>query len=105
MGEAEMHRIILAGALASLTFFEIVGSEGHTSRIEGNVPQRALKGDRLDVGRACSPSARPHDGTSCVRKQTPAADHPPRARELRVALADGSLMAPDAFIGRCDCSH
>jgi hypothetical protein len=100
-----MHRIILAGALASLTFFEIVGSEGHTSRIEGNVPQRALKGDRLPVGPACSPWAGPHDGTSCVRKQTPAADHPPRSRELRVAIVDRALTAPVAFASRCDCSH
>ena len=100
-----MHKIILAGALASVTFFEVVGSEGHTPRIEKNVPQRALKGDRLPAGPACSPSAWQHDSTSCVRKQTPAADHPPQAREVRVAIADRSLTAPAAFIDRCDCPH
>jgi hypothetical protein len=105
MWEAEVHKIILAGALAGVTFFEVVGSEGHTSRIEGSVPQRELKGDRLPAGPDCSPSGWQHDSTGCVRKQTPAAGHPPQIREVLVAIADRSLTAPTAFIDRCDCPH
>ena len=97
-----MHKIILAGALAGVTFFEVVVSEGHTSRIEGSVPQRELKGDRLPAGPACSPSAWQHDSTGCVRKQTPAAEHPPQVRGCGNADLR-SLMAPAAFIDRCDC--
>lgn len=100
-----MHKIILAGALAGVTFFEVVVSEGHTSRIEGSVPQRALKGDRLPAGPACSPSAWQHDSIRCVRKQTPAVEQPPQIREVQVALADRFLTAPAAFIARCDCPH
>jgi hypothetical protein len=104
-----VHKIILAGALAGVTFFEVVGSEGHTSRIESSVPQRALKGDRLPAGPACSPSAWQHDSTGCARKQTPAAEHPPQVQEVQqevqVAIADRSLTAPTAFIDRCDCLH
>ena len=98
-----MHKIIPAGAPGGITFFEVVVSEGHTSRIEGSVPQR--KGDRLPAGPACSPSAWQHDSTRCVRKQTPAAEHPPQVHQVQVAIADRSLMAPAAFIDRCDCPH
>jgi hypothetical protein len=84
--------IILAGALASLTFYEVVRSHEYTPRFEKNVPQRPLKGDRLPAGPACLPD----DLTSCVRKQRPAADRLPEAREVRVAILNRSLTMPAA---------
>jgi len=76
-----VHTIILASALASLTFYEVVVFDDRIPKNELNVLQRALKGDRLPAGPACLPA----DLTSCVRKQRPAADHPPQAREMRIA--------------------
>jgi hypothetical protein len=96
-----VHKIILFGALAGLTFFNVVVPEKQTITIETNVPQRPLKGDRLPAGPACLPS----DIGSCVRKQTPAADDPPQAHEVRIALLDRSLAAPAAVVGHCTCSH
>ena len=104
-GESEVYKIVLAGALASLTFYEVTVFDGPTRRMEGSFPQRSLKGDRLPIEPACSPSARLHDNTECGRKQTPATDHPPQVREVRIVSVDLPFAAPSAFANRCDCTH
>jgi len=105
MGETKVYKIVLAGALASLTFYEVTVSDRPTIRREGHFPERSLKGDRLPIEPACSRSTRLHDTTECVRKQTPASDDPQQVREVQIVSVDRPLAAPSVFANRCDCYH
>jgi hypothetical protein len=62
---------------------------GATASVEQSVPQRALKGDRLPIGPACSQAAWPNYESKCVRDTTRPQGEPRQVRVVRIISTDG----------------
>jgi hypothetical protein len=58
-------------------------------RPQFHVPHRALKGDRLPIGPACSQAARPNYESKCIRDTRPPSGQPSDVRVVRITSTDG----------------
>jgi hypothetical protein len=80
----------LTAAAAITAFLGLVAIDlGNTESVERSVPQRALKGDRLPIGPACSKAAWPNYERKCVRDTTQPDGQPRQVRVVRIASTDG----------------
>ena len=100
-----MLKFIAPAVLAAFIVYDVTVAPGLAGMVETSAPQRALKGDRLPIGPACSQAAWPHYESMCVRNRTQPTDQPQQVRQVRIVSADRLSSAQAELADRCDCHH
>ena len=77
-----MLKVAIAAAAAGAGCVSLVAPGAGADRPQITIPQRALKGDRLPIGSACSQSVRPNNESKCIRDI-----RPPRGQPAEVKIA------------------
>ena len=84
-----MRKIVIAAAAAIAGCVSLAAVGVGADRPQVNIPQRALKGDRLPIGPACSQSAWPNYASKCIRDTRPPNGQPREVRVVRITSTDG----------------
>jgi hypothetical protein len=84
-----MRKIVIAAAAVIAGCVSLAAVGVGADRPPVNIPQRALKGDRLPIGPACSQAAWPNYESRCIRDIRPPSGQPREVRVVRITSTDG----------------